>query len=861
MAILTGPRASAASAQKSVVDPVDIRSSLAELYQKYQTADSGLKDVEAKRRLLEVGPNEPTRERQMSIPMQILGRLKHPLVILLLVISSVSGYLGQYIDAALVFAMAVWSVYLGFSQEYRANQQAEKLSRMVRATAAVLRNGKTKEIPMRELVPGDIVDLSAGDMIPADLRMISGKDLFINQSSLTGESIPVEKFPVPPSADAPVDLLNLTNFLFMGTSVVSGTALALVLRTGDATQFGAVAQKLAGQNPETSFERGVRQYTWLMIRLMAVLVIVIFAANVVTKQAWLESLLFAISVAVGLTPEMLPMLVTWNLANGAIAMSRKAVIVKRLNSIQNFGAMDVLCTDKTGTLTEDKIILEKHCDVVRRDSADVLTEAYINSYHQTGLRNILDRAILKFEKLDVHRYPKVDEIPFDFSRRIMSVVVQVDGKHRLIAKGAPEAIFERCTQYELDHDLLDMEPLILADLKAEYDSLSREGFRVLAIASREFEPGRDSYSKADESGMTLKGYVAFLDPPKPGAKRAIEVLQKLGIQIKVLTGDNEHVAGKICREVGISATDIMTGARLDALTDAELSPLARSTHVFARLNPMQKERIVRVLQESRCIVGFLGDGINDAPALKMADVGISVNNAADIAKESADIILLRKSLAVLEEGVIEGRRTFSNIVKYIKMVASSNFGNMFSMTGASFLFKFLPMLPTQVLINNLLYDVSQVAIPTDEIDDEYLTKPRTWDIASIRRFIFFFGPLSSIFDYATFGVLIWVFHAKESQFQTTWFVESLFTQTLVIHVIRTAKSPFWTSACSRFLLVSSIGIVIFGLGLSMSSAGHAIMKFVVLPEPYYYAILGIVAAYLASAEYLKRWFVRKYGYT
>jgi Mg2+-importing ATPase len=828
------------------------------LFENFETSPKGLSEDEAGKRLEEYGYNEPARKKRRTILIQILSKFVNPLVIVLLVIAAFSLFFGEKIEALLVILMAALSVFLSFIQEHRASKEAEKLSEMVRATSTIYRNGKPREVKIREIVPGDIVDLFAGDMIPADIRIISCKDLFINQASLTGESFPVEKSATPNQAingSVPAS----SNIAFMGSSVVSGTGLGVVVKTGLFTQFGELSRRLASMTVETSFDRGIRKFTWLMIRLMLVMVAVIFLVNATRKHDIVEAFMFSLAVAVGLTPEMLPMLVAINLSKGAIAMSKKDVIVKRLNSIQNFGAMDVLCTDKTGTLTLDKIVLEKHCDVIRQEDNNVLELAYVNSFYQTGLKNILDKAILKYGKLTVEQYKKVDEVPFDFSRRIMSVVVESSDKHRIIAKGAPEEIFKRCTQYELDGDMVDMDPLILADLKAEYENLSSEGFRVLAIAYKDFENKKEAYSKADEQDLILKGYIAFLDPPKPTAKRTIEVLRRLGIQFKVLTGDNELVTRKICSDVGIDVKGMITGEALEKISDDELKELVNTTSVFARLSPIQKERIIHALHKNNRTVGYLGDGINDAPALKAADVGISVNNAVDIAKESADIILLKKSLMVLEDGVIEGRRTFGNILKYIKMGASSNFGNMFSMTGASIFLPFLPMLPIQILLNNFLYDISQVAIPSDEVDEEYVLKERPWNVKYIEKFILVIGPISSIFDFATFGVLLLIFHASQPLFTTGWFLESLCTQTLVIHIIRTGKIPFIESKPSQFLMFTSVYIVTIGILLPLTIFGKY-FKFVVPPPGFFVALLIITGTYLLVVQKVKMWFIKRYGY-
>jgi Mg2+-importing ATPase len=749
---------------------------------------------------------------------------------------------------------------LSFIQEYRAGKEAEQLSEMVRATATVIRNGKAREVKIREIVPGDIIDLFAGDMVPADLRIISCKDLFINQASLTGESFPVEKTaePLTPKSRSPSDLINIA---FMGSSVISGTAIGVVAKTGLETRFGALSKRLASISVESSFDKGIRSFTWLMIKAMVVMVLVIFAINAFLKGDITQSLLFSLSVAVGLTPEMLPMLVAINLSKGAIAMSKKDVIVKRLNAIQNFGAMDVLCTDKTGTLTLDKIVVERHCDVVRKEDDDVLRMAYINSFYQTGLKNILDRAILTHEKILIKQYKKVDEVPFDFSRKVMSVVVEADGKHRIIVKGAPEEIYRRCTKFELDGEILDLDEakLVLVELENEYNDLSSEGFRVLAIAYKDFDQPKNVYTKDDEQNLILKGYIAFLDPPKASVKKTIETLNNLGIEFKVLTGDNELVTKKICSDVGLNIRGFATGEQVEKADDAALGQLVKTTTVLARLSPLQKERVIHALHKNGHIVGYLGDGINDAPALKAADVGISVNNAVDIAKETADIILLKKSLLVLIDGVIEGRKTFGNIIKYIKMGSSSNFGNMFSMTGASLFLPFLPMLPIQILLNNFLYDLSQIAIPSDNIDEEYLLKSRPWNVNYIRKFMIVIGPVSSLFDFITFGILWFIFHASAPLFQTGWFLESLCTQTLVIHIIRTGKVPFIESKPSQFMLFTSIYIVTIALVLPFLPLGKY-FGFVEPPPSYFIALLLIVPAYLCMVQFVKSWFIKRYGY-
>ncbi|MBV9122633.1 MAG: magnesium-translocating P-type ATPase, partial [Planctomycetes bacterium] len=621
------------------------------------------------------------------------------------------------------------------------------------------------------------------------------------------------------------------------------------------------------QNGETSFDRGVRRFTWLMIRFILVMVPLVFLINGLTKRDWKEAFFFALAVALGLTSEMLPMIVTVCLSKGALAMSRKKVIVKRLNSIQNLGAMDILCTDKTGTLTMDNIILERHCDVTLEEDDSVLELAYLNSHFQTGLKNLMDRAVLRFAKehgqvIDPN-YTKVDEIPFDFSRKIMSVVVKAPGgTPRLICKGAPEEVYKRCTRYELDGQPRPMEPFIIADLREEHDNLSADGFRVLALAYQDL-PEKSSYSRDDEKDLILKGYIAFLDPPKETARLAITALQDHGIAVKVLTGDNELVSRKICREVGIEIEHVLLGGQVETMNETDLAEAAPKTTLFARLSPAHKQRIIKALQSRGHAVGFLGDGINDAPALRAADVGISVDTAVDIAKESADAILLEKSLLVLEEGVLEGRKVFANILKYIRMGASSNFGNMFSVLGASIFLPFVPMAPIQILTNNLLYDFSQVPIPTDEVDPEQIARPRPWSMNQITRFILFIGPCSSIFDYTTYFIMLYVFGCwdpalpnRESLFQTGWFVESLLTQTLIIHIIRTNRIPFLQSWASWPLIVTTVLIMLIGTWLPFSPIGP-MLKFTPLPGLYWPLVFLTLLGYVLLTQALKSWLFRR----
>jgi P-type Mg2+ transporter len=827
------------------------------------TTPRGLTVTEVDSRRLRFGPNLVAQEHQSTWGTRLIHTVRNPLVILLSVLAAISFATGDARAGTVMTLMVVLGVALRFVQESRADKAAAKLKAMISVTATVMRDGEPVEVPLHDIVPGDVVRLAAGDMIPADVRVISSKDLFITQASLTGESIPVEKVDIPETRDD-IGPLEFHNICYLGTSVESGSAIAVAVATGSKTYFGSMAGSITGQQEQTSFDRGINRFTWLMIRFMLVMVPLVFLINGFTKHQWGEAFFFAMAVAVGLTPEMLPMIVSVCLSKGALAMSRKKVIVKRLNAIQNFGAMDVLCTDKTGTLTLDHVLLERHCDVVREESDAVLLDAYLISHFQTGLKNVLDRAILEHHEMHAHgsvdAHTKVDEIPFDFSRRMMSVAVrEPDGTHRLLTKGAPEAVYARCNRFELAGDVLPMEQILADDLRLEYENLSRDGFRVLAVAYKDLD-ARSTYSKADENDLILKGYVAFLDPPKETASTAIAALERHGVTVKVLTGDNDLVTRKVCNEVGLSTEEVVLGTKVETMSDAELAEVAGRAHVFARLSPAHKERIIRALQAKGHVVGFMGDGINDAPALRAADVGISVDTAVDIAKESADVILLEKSLMVLEEGVIEGRKVFANILKYIRMGASSNFGNMFSVLGASAFLPFMPMAPIQVLTNNLLYDFSQVPIPTDNVDEEQVSRPRPWQIDEIKRFILFIGPISSIFDYTTYFVMLYVFGcwdpARASLFQTGWFVESLMTQTIIIHIIRTNRIPFLQSIASWPLRATSVVIMAIGMWLPFSPLANA-LGFTPLPWLYFPILLLTLSCYIVLTQAVKIWLLRK----
>jgi len=834
------------------------------LYTQHSSSATGLSQEEAEQRLEKYGANAVAQEEGHSWRNLLFMAVLNPLVILLSLLAVLSAVTGDLRAAIVMLLMVVLGVALRFVQEARADTAAAKLKAMISVTATVFRDGKLREIALAELVPGDVVRLAAGDMIPADVRILTCKDLFIIQASLTGESMPVEKFDgrEPSSATSPLELKNIC---FLGTSVESGTATAMVVGTGAATYLGSIAKSLVGQRVQTSFDKGVSRFTWLMIRFMMVMVPMVFLINGFTRHNWNEAFFFALAVAVGMTPEMLPMIVTVCLSKGAMAMSKKKVIVKRLNSIQNLGAMDVLCTDKTGTLTMDHVVLEKHCDVQLDEDDEVLMQAYLNSHFQTGLKNVLDRAVLAHrqeihDQFKVSAHTKIDEIPFDFARRLMSVIVETPaGKTRLICKGAPEEVFKRCSYFEYDGEILPMETVLIEDLREEYRRLSADGFRVLAIAYRDLDR-KAAYAKADECALVLRGYIAFFDPPKDTTAPAIAALREHGVSVKVLTGDNELVTKKICHEVGIPTDHVLLGSQIESMSDAELAAVVERTTLFARLAPAHKHRIILALQSKKHVVGFLGDGINDAPGLRAADVGISVDSAVDIAKESADLVLLEKSLLVLGDGVLEGRKVFANILKYIRMGASSSFGNMLSVVGASAFLPFVPMAPIQILTNNLLYDFSQVPIPADNVDPEQTTRPRPWSMNDITKFILLIGPCSSVFDYTTYLLMYFVFGANTpahaSLFQTGWFVESLITQTLIIHVIRTNKMPLVQSRASWPMGLTTLVVIAAGLYLPYSPVAGA-LGFVPLPAFYWPFLLITVGCYLALTQVVKTWLLKK----
>lgn len=837
-----------------------------------ETTRSGLTDEAAEERMRDVGPNVLAAQKPRSVLIEILERFKNPLVIQLLLIMAISlaASPGDLPTPAVLGSMILISVFLGYFQEKRSTQAAEELKKLVQTTTTVLRGGTERELLTAQIVPGDIVALAAGSIIPADLRILSAKDFFVSQSALTGESMPVEKYAQPDSSKA--EIFGLRNACFQGSTVVSGTALGVVINTGARTFLGSISATLASPENTTDFDRGVKSFVYLMIRFMLAMVGATFLIVGLTKRDWLAALLFGTSVAVGLTPEMLPMIITVCLSKGALFMSRKKVIVKKLKSIQNLGAMDILCTDKTGTITQDRIILEKHVDITNRSSDDVLRYAYMNSHYQTGLRNLLDLSILSHDQLDVEKScQKVDEIPFDFQRKRMSVVIDYEDTHVLICKGSVEGIFESCDRYQIDEDIFPLIQVVKNDITEEYMRLSAEGYRVLAIAYREFPKTKTSFSVQDESSLIMLGYLAFLDPPKDSARKAIASLKEHGVRVKILTGDNELVTRKVCHEVGLGDKRVITGRELAQLDEEALAHTVLRHDIFAQLTPDQKAGIIKALRANGHVVGYMGDGINDTAAMKAADVGISVDTAVDVAKESADIILLEKNLLVIEDGIIEGRKTFNNIIKYIKMGASSNFGNMFSVVGGSFLLPFLPMQPIQILVNNLLYDISQIGIPLDNVDPELVEKPQAWDIRFIRRFMIRIGPISSIFDYATFALMWFLFgcsawvggdaaakaHAMRL-FNTGWFVESLLTQTLIVHIIRTNRIPFLRSRASLSLMLTSLIVAATAVILPYSPVAPY-LGLVPLPAPFWPIVGGFLVLYSILTHQAKSWFNRSLG--
>lgn len=858
----------------------------------------GLTTADALERLDDYGRNEVARESVPPFFIQLLQAFNNPFIYVLMALAAVSFITDYWLPlrngeetdltgVIIILTMVSLSGLLRFWQEFRTNKAAQALKSMVRTTATVLRRGpgnigpSQEEIPIEELVPGDIIFLAAGDLVPADVRLLESRDLFVSQSILSGESLPVEKYDLMasvsgkcsdrlPTPDKNKSLLEMGNICLMGTNVTSGRARAVVVATGDRTWFGSLAKSIVGTRTQTAFDRGVNSVSWLLIRFMLIMVPIVLLINGFSKGDWVEASLFALAVAVGLTPEMLPMIVSSNLAKGAIAMSRRKVIVKRLNAIQNFGAMDVLCTDKTGTLTQDNIILEHHLDVGGAESNRVLMLAWLNSSSQSGARNLMDRAVLRYGEgrlapAEKERFVKLDELPFDFVRRRVSVSVEDSryGDKSLICKGAVEEILEAATHIREGDKIVGLDALRRELLLTKTEDYNAQGFRVLLVATRKLDDTALNVplTAADEQGLTVEGMLTFLDPPKESAGKAITALRDNGVAVKVLTGDNPVVTARICLEVGIDAHDILTGQQVESMTDRQLQQEVEKRAVFAKLTPLQKSRILQMLQKNGHTVGFLGDGINDAPALRDADVGISVDSAADIAKESSDIILLEKDLMVLEEGVIKGRETFGNIIKYLNMTASSNFGNVFSVLVASAFIPFLPMLAIHLLIQNLMYDIS-LSLPWDKMDKEFLRKPRKWDAKNIGRFMLWIGPTSSIFDITTFALMWYVFAANhveaQALFQSGWFIEGLLSQTLVVHMLRTQKIPFIQSRATLPVLLTTAAIMAIGIYIPFSPLG-AMVGLEPLPLSYFPWLVATLLSYCLVAQGMKRFYIKRFG--
>ena len=822
----------------------------------------GLTTAEAQLRLQTYGANESLTARHSATLVQLLLLFANPLAIILLIASAISAALGELVNASIIVLMVLLSVALNFIQTFRSQRAVDRIRKEVAPTAKVLRDGEWIQIPRREIVTGDVIGLSAGDLVPSDADLFQARDLHVQQAALTGESLPVEKSVAHVDASDASD----SHKVFLGTSVVSGTGAAVVTATGTRTVFGDIAARLATKAPETEFERGTRQFGLLIMKTTILLVLFVMLVSVLLQRNFMESLLFAVALAVGLTPEFLPMITTVTLAQGAVHMARKKVIVKHLEAMQNFGSIDVLCSDKTGTLTGGEMTLDRHLDPFGNSSEKVFLLAYLNSLHETGVFNPLDQAIkerqrnnpldtavLRHDQPDIHDYRKVDEIPFDFERRRVSIVVEHGGGKLLVTKGAAESVLLTCSHYERDGQRHLLDVRVRAQAETTYRELCAQGFRMLAVAYADV-PTKTIYAAEDEKDLVLAGFLTFSDPPLESARFALRALKRDGVQVKILTGDNELVTQHVCAQVGLDSDRIILGSELEKLSDPALAHLVEQTSIFARVSPAQKNRIILALKNRSHVVGYLGDGINDAPSLHAADVGISVSTAVDVAKDAADFILLESSLTVLHAGIVEGRKSFGNVMKYLLMGTSSNFGNMFSMAAAATFLPFLPMLPTQILLNNFLYDLAQVTIPTDRVDQTFIHKPQRWNVKMIRDFMIYIGPISSIYDFLTFFALLKIFHASEQFFHTGWFVESLATQTLVIFVIRTAGNPL-RSRPSLALTVTTICVVVFATVLPFTSVG-TLMGFTALPAGFLLFIVVATGTYLLLVEVLKRRLLR-----
>ncbi|MEO7021132.1 MAG: magnesium-translocating P-type ATPase [Ktedonobacteraceae bacterium] len=833
---------------------------LQQLFEQLESSERGLTGAEASKRLDKYGPNDMTGLKRTSPVVQFLRLFGNPLIAILLVASVVSAILGDRVDAIVIVVIVLLSNILNFVQTFRSQNTVEKLRADIAPTASVQRDGTWLELPRRVVVPGDIVRLTAGDLVPADARLVTATDLHVQQAALTGESLPTEKS-TDDSGDAVEHFADAHNSVFLGTSVVSGLGVALVIATGRNTAFGDIAVRLASRTPETEFERGIKSFGMLIMQTVFFLVIFIILVGTIGHHQPFETVLFAIALAVGLTPEFLPMITTVTLGQGALRMAKQKVIVKHLESIQNFGSIDTLCSDKTGTLTSGETKLEESLDLAEHASERVLLFGALNSTYQTGIKSPLDEAIMRQSTLDLSGYSKLGEIPFDFERRCLSVAVRHEQEQTslLITKGAPENVLALCTAYERDGERKPLDGVsgeVRTTYVNRYRELSLQGYRVLALAYRTL-PQQETYNKADEQSLVLLGFLTFADPPKADVAQVLQALKNDGVQVKILTGDNELVTRHICEQVGIESSRIVLGSELEQMTDPALAQVAEEVHVFARVSPAQKNRIILALKSRKHVVGYMGDGINDAPSLHAADVGISVSTAVDVAKDAADIILLEQSLQVLHNGIIEGRKAFGNVIKYLLMGTSSNFGNMFSMAGAYVFLPFLPMLPAQILLNTFLYNLSQVTIPTDNVDASYLKKPQHWDIKLIRHFMLFIGPVSSIFDFLTFFIMLRVFNAGAVLFHTGWFVESLATQTLVLFSIRTAGNPL-RSRPSLPLTLTTLLIVVVGFVLPFTPLAGP-LGFTPLPALYFLFLAGMIVSYLLLVELVKRRLMRRYA--
>lgn len=827
------------------------------------TNEKGLDSIDASERLSRFGENILVEEKKTWALLEFFTQFKDPLILILLFASIVSYVQGEVINGSIVMIIILVSTCLNFFQERQASHAAEKLKAKLANTATILRDGKPMEIAFKDVVPGDILTLQAGDLIPADARILDSKDFFVNESALTGESLPAEKFCEPLHMDEPA-LSDLGNIVFSGTNVVTGSAHAVVVKTGKETEFGKIAKSLAERPIPSEFSQGIHQFSFLIMRLTIAIVLFVFLFNAVVKHDIIGSFMFAIAIAVGLTPELLPMIMSITMGRGALRMADKGVVVKKLLSIPNLGSMNILCTDKTGTLTQGRIDLVKYEDAFGENSEEVLKYAYLNSLYQTSITNPMDEAVLRYKTEEVSDFEKIDEIPFDFVRKKMSVVVErkeekdkgkENGKGRyLVTKGAPEEIIKGAVSVKKEGKNIDLSGEVKDQIMKRYADLSREGYRVVAIAQKEVAE-KDVYHTDEETEMTLLGFIAFLDPAKKDVKEVVSALKERGVAIKIITGDNELVTEKICKDLDIPVQGVVLGGHLASLTDDAIRVVVQKNTIFARFSPDEKNRVITALQSCGYVVGYMGDGINDAPSLQAADIGISVDNAVDVAKESADIILTKKSLRVLLDGIEEGRKTFGNSMKYIMMGISSNFGNMFSVLGAVIMLPFLPMLPIQILLNNLLYDVSQMTLPEDHMDPEYILRPKRWNMVFIKKFMLTFGLISSFFDFVTFGILYWGFQANAAMFQTGWFIESLATQTLIIHVIRTRKLPFIQSRPHWSLVASTFLIVFIGWILPFTPLG-TIFGFVTLPLPILLALGAVVVIYLLTVEIGKRIFYK-----